>query len=145
MTRIIRHFGIALMALAALSWAGSVRAEQCCSSQGRAQAGISTGAVTATIEGRNYCVGCALKKEGATAQCRVSGHKHAFKVTKAVGVDGQELTELKGWTLHYLDTEKGQELLQQHHGKTFTIQGKIYPQERIVEVESFAVPKPAEG
>ena len=145
MTRIIRHFGIALMAFAALSWAGSVRAEQCSSCQAKAHSGISASVVTATVEGRNYCVGCSLKKEGAAAQCRASGHKHAFKVTKAVGADGQELTGLKGWTLHYLDTEKGRELLQQHHGKTFTIQGKIYPQERIVEVESFAAPKPAEG
>ena len=92
----------------------------------------------ATVEGTNFCVGCTLKKrEGAAAQCKIYGHKHALKVDKAVDKDGKELTRMKGWVLHYLDTEKSQDVLKSHHGEKLTIKGKVYPKERVLEVNSF--------
>ena len=103
----------------------------------------SSGAIKATVEGRNFCVGCALKsKQGAGAQCNALGHKHAFKVTRVVGADGKEMADMGGWVLHYLDTDKSQELLTKHHGEKLTIVGIIYPQERVLEVTSFDKPAP---
>ena len=94
--------------------------------------------VQASVEGKNFCLGCALKKEkGAKAQCSLYGHKHALKVSKAVSEDGKELTEMKGWVLHYLETEKSEHLIKEHHGEKLTIKGKIYPLERVIEVDSF--------
>lgn len=47
------------------------------------------------------------------------------------------MTGMEGWVLHYLDTDKSQELLTKHHGEKLTIMGIIYPQERVLEVNSF--------
>jgi len=94
--------------------------------------------VEATVEGRNFCLGCALKKEkGAKAQCSLFGHRHSLKVNKAVDMDGNELMEMKGWVLHYLETEKSKPLIDGHHGQEVTIEGKVYPLERVLEVEIF--------
>ena len=96
------------------------------------------GVYEATVEGTNFCIGCTLKKrEGAIAQCKIFGHRHALRVAKAVDKNGKELPEVKGWVLHYLDTEKSQDVLKAHHGEKLTIKGKIYPQERVLEVDSF--------
>jgi len=101
------------------------------------------GVYEATVEGTNFCIGCTLKKrEGAIAQCKIFGHRHALRVAKAVDKNGKELPEVKGRVLHYLDTEKSQDVLKAHHGEKLTIKGKIYPQERVLEVDSF---KQAEG
>lgn len=97
--------------------------------------------IEATLTGRNFCLGCALQKEkGAGAQCRLFGHKHAFKAARAVGEDGKELADLGGSVLHYLETEKSQELITSHHGETLSIRGKVYPLERVLEVDSYEVP-----
>jgi len=99
---------------------------------------IESDVVKATVEGTNFCLGCALKKQkGAAAQCSIFGHKHTLEVTKAVGEDGKELTGMRGWVLHYLETEKSQEPIKQHHGEKLTITGKVYPRERTLEVDSF--------
>jgi YHS domain-containing protein len=105
--------------------------------------------VKATVEGVNFCLGCALKKQkGAGAQCSIFGHRHTLKLNKAVSEDGQELTKMRGWVLHYLETEKSRELIKTHHGQTLTIKGKVYPQERVLEVDFFkeheAVPREIE-
>ena len=94
--------------------------------------------VKATVEGTNFCSGCVLKKaKGAGAQCSIFGHKHALKVNKAVGENGKELPYMPGLVLYYLETEKSQELINTHHGEKITAKGKVYPQERILEVDSF--------
>ncbi len=96
------------------------------------------GVYEAAVEGTNFCIGCTLKKrEGAIAQCKIFGHRHALRVAKAVDKNGKELPEVKGWVLHYLDTEKSQDVLKAHHGEKLTIKGKIYLQERVLEVDSF--------
>jgi len=97
-------------------------------------------AVKVTLTGTNFCLGCALKKEkGAGAQCSTFGHKHALDVINAVDEDGKELPGLRGWVLHYLETEKSQELITNHHGETLTINGSVYPLERVLEMDSYEV------
>jgi thiol-disulfide isomerase/thioredoxin len=93
--------------------------------------------IAATVTGRNFCLGCALKKEcGAGAQCSLYGHTHSLRVVKAV-VGEKELPQMQGWVLHYLATEKSQDLLHKIHGGVWTVTGKIYPQERVLEVISY--------
>ncbi len=95
--------------------------------------------VEATGTGTNFCLGCTLKKEdGAGAQCDVFGHRHALRVTQAL-VDGKEQPAMTGWVLHYLETTKSEELIKKHHGKSVTVVGKVYPDERVLEVASFQV------
>ena len=96
------------------------------------------GVVEVTVTGNNFCLGCALKKEkGAGAQCSIFGHKHSLRVTKAIAADSTELVEMQGWVLHYLETEKSQELIKGHHGENITITGKVYSDERVLEVDKF--------
>jgi len=97
----------------------------------------AAGVLKATVTGANFCLGCALKKEHeAKARCSVYGHKHSLKVTKAVGEDGSELAGLQGTVLHYLETERSHAFIRGHHEEVVTVTGKVYPLERILEVES---------
>lgn len=90
--------------------------------------------VEATVVGENFCLGCSLKKEkGAAAQCSIYGHRHALKVTTATAA-GKNLPEMKGWVLHYLDTDNAQSFIKQHGGETLTLKGKVYIDERVLEV-----------
>ena len=101
------------------------------------RAGVAPGVIHASVEGNNFCLGCALKKrEGAAAMCSVYGHRHSLRVARAIGKDGKELADLKGWVLHYLENEKSQELIKKHHGENVKLSGKIYPLERVFEVSS---------
>jgi thioredoxin-related protein len=94
-------------------------------------------AVEATVTGSNFCLGCSLKKElGAGAQCSIYGHTHALRVTKALA-GGKELSEMKGWVLHYLATDKSQDLINKHDGENLIVTGKVYPNERVLEVMSY--------
>jgi len=126
-----------MLMLASILLAGLIVVDSCkkSGSVARAEADV----VKAAVEGTNFCLGCALKKQkGAAAQCSIFGHKHALEVTKAVGEDGKELTGMRGWVLHYLETEKSQDLIIEHHGEKLTITGKVYPLERELEVDSFS-------
>lgn len=139
-------WGISAAAIAAMCWLTPVQAGESEGKAERPQMEASSGAVKATLEGKNFCVGCALRSQkGAGAQCNVLGHKHAFKVTRVVGADGKEMAGMGGWVLHYLDTDKSQELLTKHHGEKLTIIGVIYPQERVLEVNSFDKMAPSKG
>lgn len=124
-----------MLLLASILLAGLVVVNGCKRSESVALAEADV--VKATVEGTNFCLGCALKKQkGAAAQCSIFGHKHALEVTRAVADDGKDLTGMRGWILHYLETEKSQHLINEHHGETLTITGKIYTQERVLEVDS---------
>ena len=137
-------WGISVAAMAAMCWLSPARAGE--GQEGKAQMEAPAGVVKATVEGTNTCVGCALKsKLGAGAQCSTLGHRHAFRVSRVVDADGKELTEMKGWVLHYLDTDKSEELLTKHHGEKLTITGAIYPQARVLEVGSFDKTAPKKG
>ena len=99
------------------------------------------GVIHASVVGRNFCLGCSLKKQkGAAAQCSVFGHKHSLRIATATGKDGKELADLKGWVLHYLENEKSVDLIKKHHGATVNLRGIIYPSERVFEVSEM-VPK----
>lgn len=91
-----------------------------------------------TLTGKNYCVGCSLKKaEGAAAQCSVYGCKHALKVEKALDSEGKEVSELEGATLHYLENDSSAELFKgkKYHGKNVSIKGNVHLDERVVDVK----------
>ena len=91
--------------------------------------------IVATVVGENFCLGCSLKKEkGAASQCSKYGHRHALRVADATAV-GKEVPELKGWVLHYLDIDNAQPLIKDHHGEMLTLTGKVYTEERVLEVE----------
>lgn len=101
----------------------------------KAEKPVPAGVIHASVEGKNICLGCALKKKkGAAAQCDLFGHRHALRVSGATGEDGKELANLKGWVLHYLENEKSQKLFKEHHGEDVKLSGIIYPQERVFEV-----------
>ncbi len=92
--------------------------------------------IEVTVKGENICLGCALKKEkGAGAQCSIYGHKHVLRVSSATAA-GEELTAMNGWVLHYLETQTSEDLIKNHHGESLTIIGKVYPNERVLEVAS---------
>lgn len=97
--------------------------------------------ITAVIQGEGVCLGCALKKEaGAAAECDKHGHRHALRVSAAIedrGADGEKaLPELKGWVLHYLDTDRAQPFIKGEQKGQISLQGKVYPAERVLEVLS---------
>ena len=129
-----------LMAIVTLCWFAPVQAKACGTGSKvmKAETEPTATVMGATLEGENFCLGCNLKKEkGAGAQCSLYGHKHSFKVTKALDEDGKELTGLEGWVLHYLENEKSEKLIDGHHKERLVITGKVYPQERILEVATF--------
>ena len=96
-----------------------------------AQAGVIEGVVT----GENICLGCTLKSEkGAAAQCSKYGHEHVLRVT-SVSSDATGLPNMKGWILTYLATEKAQPFIKEHDNETLTLQGKVYVDERVLEVD----------
>ncbi len=98
---------------------------------------VPAGVIHADVEGKNFCLGCALKKKkGAAAQCSLFGHKHSLRVSRATGEDGKELADLKGWVLHYLENEKSKALIREHHGENVKLSGIIYSHERVFEVSS---------
>jgi hypothetical protein len=100
--------------------------------------------VSAIVTGTNSCLGCALKSEkGAAAQCSIYGHRHVLKVSKVVGEDGKTISGTKNWVLHYLETDKSKDLVGGHHGEKLQVTGKVYRDERVIEVASFK-PAPAE-
>lgn len=95
--------------------------------------------VRATVVGTDYCLGCTLKKEkGAAAQCSIYGHRHALKLEQITTEGGGEVGIKKGITLHYLENDKSKDLVKgsKFHGKRIEVVGKVYPEERIIEVES---------
>lgn len=101
--------------------------------------------VEATVTGENICLGCTLKKEeGAAAQCAKYGHRHALRVTGATAA-GKDLPEMKGWILHYLETDKAQPFVKEHHAETLALKGKVYPAARVLEVDRRETAKKPEG
>ncbi len=94
----------------------------------------SANVAESTVMGENICLGCTLQhQKGAAAQCAKYGHRHALKVTSA-STAGEEHPEMEGWVLHYLDTDDAQSVIKEHHGETLTVKGKVYAEERVLEV-----------
>jgi hypothetical protein len=123
--------GILLTALLVIAGAGYTLAQDHPEHPKKQPAGARV--VEATVVGENFCLGCSLKKEkGAAAQCSKYGHRHALKVTDATAA-GKKLPEMKGWILHYLETDNAQAVIKGHHNETLTLKGKVYPEERVFE------------
>ena len=92
--------------------------------------------VSVTAEGKNICLGCALKHEkGASAQCKIYGHRHTLKVEKAYDENEEELKYMAGWILHYLENDNSEEFITGHHNDELKIKGKVYTNARTLEVE----------
>lgn len=91
--------------------------------------------IEASVTGENVCLGCTLKSaKGAAAQCDKYGHRHGLRVTSA-SANGADLAHMKGWFLHYLETDKAQPFIKEHHNETLTLKGKVYVDERVIEVD----------
>lgn len=86
------------------------------------------------VQGQNYCVACTLGKAGANSSCSTSGHRHALKVVAAEDGSGRALPNLIGKTIHYLYNTKGMEYVDGHHGEELVIAGKLYVNERVLDI-----------
>ena len=107
-----------------------------------AEEATETSGLAIAVVGNNYCVGCTLKKtKGAAAQCSIYGHQHALKVERATGEDGSTLTELAGVTLFYLENDQSTSLIKGEgtHGEKVKITGSLFVDERILQVDEYAV------
>ncbi len=92
--------------------------------------------VSVTAEGKNICLGCTLKHEkGASAQCKIYGHRHTLNVEKAYDENGDELKYMAGWILHYLENDNSEEFITGHHNDELKIKGIVYANARTLEVE----------
>ena len=96
--------------------------------------------VDVKVMGKNYCVACTLGKVGANSSCSTVGHKHALKVAAAEDGSGQVISDLKGKTIHYLYNAKGKEYVDGHHGEEIIVIGKLFIDERVIDIAK-VVPK----
>ncbi|MCH7773183.1 MAG: hypothetical protein IH784_02105 [Bacteroidetes bacterium] len=97
---------------------------------------VGSDVVSVMVEGTNICLGCTLKHEkGASAQCKIYGHRHTLKVEKAYDENGEELMYMAGWILHYLENDNSEEYIMGHHNDELKIKGIVYINERTLEVE----------
>jgi thiol:disulfide interchange protein DsbD len=129
---------VSLVVLAAMVGAGV--ALFLCRSVGAAdgdRAVKPTPPVKATITGVNYCVSCELKSEAPAAGEAQPRRLFALRVSKVVTGDGQERPEMRGWVLHYLPSARSDDLMKTAEGRVLTVQGTIYPVERVLAVEKF--------
>jgi len=94
--------------------------------------GVKT--IDVQVQGENYCVACTLGKVGANSSCSTVGHKHALKVAAAQDNTGSEISDLKGKTIHYLYNTKGKEYVDGHHGEQLTVTGKLFTDERVIDI-----------
>lgn len=99
---------------------------------GAAKAGV----VQATVTGENICLACTLKSEkGAAAQCSKYGHQHVLRVA-SVTPETPGVPSMTGWILSYLPTDKAQPFIKEHHNETVAFQGKVYVDERVLEIDT---------
>lgn len=90
------------------------------------------------LTGENYCLLCTLAKSEVGNANAAYAHLNALKVTAAKDVDGNELAELVGKTVHYLPSKSCEELLvgEKYEGKTITVIGKLFKNENALLVET---------
>ncbi len=98
---------------------------------------INAGNVTKTVEtgrkatftGKLVCLGCDLKMtEGAHAECKTYGHRHALKTS-----DGKYI--------NFLENKYSEVLLNgdEYGNKTVTVEGTYYANADMLDVHSFTV------
>ncbi|MGH2568097.1 MAG: hypothetical protein ACRDGA_07125 [Bacteroidota bacterium] len=95
---------------------------------------------TLTIVGTLNCSSCDLKAEqGAASQCAIYGCQFSFKTEKVSDAVRKRVQEYEGKTYHILRNDRSKELAHNEHKKhKYEISGKIYDEERVLEVVSFA-------
>ncbi len=96
-----------------------------------------------TLEGKNLSLCQALQKEGASGCDR--SQDVVLQVTKVIsagtgagmkeGGAGAGTTDMTGWVLHYLKNDQIQQL-QSHKGHTVQVTGTVFPQSRLIIVNS---------
>ena len=96
-----------------------------------------------SLVGALNCSACDLKKEqGAASQCSIYGHQYSFKAVQVNDASGKRVKEYEGKTYHILRNDKSKELAHEEHTKkSYNIDGKIYADERVLEVVTFSESK----
>ncbi|MBI5209238.1 MAG: hypothetical protein HY927_04605 [Elusimicrobia bacterium] len=93
-----------------------------------------------TVTGTLRCATCELKKKkGAASQCALHGCQFSFEAETIVNETGKRLKKLEGKLYHVLVNDQSKPLLQKENkGKRFSVTGKVYGDERVIEIASFA-------
>lgn len=93
-----------------------------------------------TVIGTLKCSSCDLKKEKAAAsQCSIYGCQFSFKTEKVTDASGKRMKKYEGKTYHILLNDQSKDLVHnEHKKKKYEIKGKIYDDERVLEVSSFS-------
>ncbi len=96
-------------------------------------------AVKVVVTGTNYCVPCALMKQGAAADCGDTCSQFALKVTDIRDGAGNYVRGFVNKTLYYLGNSKSAEITasQKLKGKAVTIEGTLFKDERVLDVATF--------
>ncbi len=103
--------------------------------------------VGVTLTGENYCLLCTLAKSEVANASAAYAHLNALKVTEAKDVEGNELSELVGKTVHYLPSKSCEDLMvgEKYAGKTVKVIGKLFKNENAVLVETVEVENGDDG
>ncbi len=109
-------------------------------STAKAQSGTKDkeqGSVTAI--GALRCTSCDLKAAKAAAtQCSVYGCQFAFKTEKVTDASGARVESHEGKIYHIIRNDRSKDLAHnEHKKKRYEVKGKIYDEERVLEVVSF--------
>lgn len=92
-----------------------------------------------TLTGINYCLLETLAKEEMAEANSTYSMMNGLQVTTATDIDGNEIPELVGQTIHYLPNKAGEPLLagEQYQGSEAKVIGKWYKKANAILVESF--------
>jgi hypothetical protein len=98
-----------------------------------------TTGIDVTVEGELIATG---GDEGSRSKSDRTIAQYGLKVTRVVGSNSEQLTNLPGSILRYRETSKSKDLIKKHgEGEKLIIKGKLDIEEGVLEVKSF---KPAE-
>lgn len=89
------------------------------------------------------CSACDLKKEkSAASQCSIYGHQYSFTTSQVSDASGKRMQNYEGKMYHILRNDRSKELAHEEHTKkNYKIDGKVYDEERVLEVVSFSESK----
>ena len=93
-----------------------------------------------TAIGALRCTSCDLKAAKAAAtQCSIYGCQFAFKTEKVTDENGARVKDYEGKIYHIIRNDRSKDLAHnEHKKKRYEVKGKIYDDERVLEVASFA-------
>jgi hypothetical protein len=89
------------------------------------------------ITGTVICTSCDLKKaKGAKSQCSIYGCNYVIKTKDVRDYKGKPIKDEIGKIFHILENDNSSDLLQKKcKGREVIIVGKLYSEERIIEIE----------